>query len=57
LDFARLLGEFVLILRGPGFGMFQKIFERFRHHGSLYHASELAGVRRGVEIIPNRETW
>jgi hypothetical protein len=56
LDFACVLGELVLILRGPGFGMFQQVFERFRHHGSLYHASELAGVRRGVEIIPNRET-
>ena len=28
-DFARVLGEFVLILAGPSFGMFQQIFACF----------------------------
>src|SRR4051812_28959170 len=40
-DFTGVFGKFVLILPGPGLGMFQQVFERFRHHGSLYHASEL----------------
>jgi hypothetical protein len=44
----------VLILTGPGFGMFQQVSERFCHHGSLYHASELVGFDRDLEIIPNR---
>src|SRR5882757_1814598 len=51
LDFARVFGEFVLILTGPGFGMFQQVFERFRHHGSLYHASELADFDRMLRLF------
>jgi hypothetical protein len=32
LDFARIFGEFVLILAGPGFSVGKEVAERFGHH-------------------------